>query len=67
MSNEHEVRRAVMALSVMECARAWWEDMRPIGWSLDEHLLHPDVNCPTDNESALARAVALAIKSGAYD
>lgn len=47
---------------VIECAERWWRSRRPIGWTIDDHLAQPVVNCVDAAEIALARAVARGMK-----
>ena len=41
-----------------EASIRWWESKRPVGWSEDQHLAEPTVDCASPAEQALARAVA---------
>jgi hypothetical protein len=43
---------------VAEAAAAWWKARRPSGWSLEQHLADPAVNCEGAREHQLAQAVA---------
>jgi hypothetical protein len=44
--------------AVAEAATAWWGRHRPCGWSLEQHLADPAVNCEGEYERQLAEAVA---------
>lgn len=44
--------------SLREAAQAWFAMKRPLLWSHSEHLQWPSVNCTSDEEVALAKAVA---------
>lgn len=44
---------------------AWWEELRPLGWSLRQHLDNPTVNTTSAAESKLAECVAEAVQCGA--
>jgi hypothetical protein len=44
--------------AVAEAAVAWWKERRPKGWSLEQHLADPMVNCGEDRERRLAGAVS---------
>lgn len=46
-------------------ALAWWEELRPLGWSLRQHLDNPTVNTTSAAESKLAECVAEAVQCGA--
>jgi hypothetical protein len=48
----------------MDDAKAWWEQRRPPGWSLEQHLSHPTVNCMSGYEISLAHAVASMVRFG---
>lgn len=48
---------------VEEAAKAWWEGLRPCGYSLEQHLANPTVNTTGEREACLAVAVASALKS----
>ena len=43
---------------VIKAALAWWEGRRPHGFTAQDHLRDPMVNCCGELERALARAVA---------
>lgn len=43
---------------VISSAKAWWENKRPKGWSLDEHLASPKVYTASEQEALLAARVA---------
>ena len=43
---------------VIKAALAWWEGRRPHGFTAQDHLREPMVNCSGELERALARAVA---------
>lgn len=43
---------------VLQSAFRWWRSHRPIGWSLEDHLKRPTVNCVTKLERQLARDVS---------
>lgn len=44
---------------VFKAALAWWEGRRPHGFTAQDHLREPMVNCCGELERALARAVAV--------
>ena len=46
----------------MDDAKAWWEQRRPAGWSLEQHLSNPTVNCTSGYEIGLAHAVASMVR-----
>ena len=48
----------------MNDAKAWWEQRRSAGWSLEQHLSHPTVNCTSGYEIGLAHAVASMVPFG---
>lgn len=52
---------------VLEAALKWWEGKRPLAWSREEHLKHPEVNTTTMWESVLARACAEYIAAGLWE
>lgn len=50
---------------VLQASLVWWEARRPVGWDLRQHLDQPTVNaCGSDDEKALAVAVATAVEIG---
>ena len=52
-------------LALMAAAKAWWEQGRPSGWSLEQHLNEPTIGCnSTEKEQALAKAVATWVGQG---
>lgn len=53
-----------LAKELHGAALAWWENHRPVGWSLRQHLDNPGVNCVGEQERSLAQAVAAAAESG---
>jgi hypothetical protein len=44
--------------AVAEAAVVWWTEHRPSGWSLEQHLTDPLVNCEGSHERRLAEAVS---------
>ena len=58
MNGENENPPAGARDAVTDAAIAWWESHRPLGWTLDDHLKTPDVNCTVTTEQELAYAVA---------
>lgn len=44
--------------AVADAAVAWWMKRRPSGWSLEQHLADPVVNCDGHAEQQLAGAAA---------
>jgi hypothetical protein len=44
--------------AVAKAAVAWWTQRRPRGWSLEQHLADPLVNCEGSHERRLAEAVS---------
>jgi hypothetical protein len=40
----------------MDDAKDWWEQRRPAGWSLEQHLSHRTVNYTSGYETGLAHA-----------
>lgn len=51
-------------LTLADAAKTWWEDLRPAGISVDEHLEIPTINCTNKREKNLARAVAEWVRVG---
>lgn len=52
-------------LALAAAAKAWWEDGRPQGWSLEQHLAHPTAgHDSSDAERALAAAVGEWLRQG---
>jgi len=47
---------------IKDMAIEWWESLRPIGWDLAKHLKSPTINCSTEKERNLARAIASHLK-----
>ena len=45
-------------LAVADAAVMWWVGKRPVLMSIEQHRAHPTINCATDSECRLARAVA---------
>jgi hypothetical protein len=43
---------------IMVGAVQWWENRRPVGWTLEQHLASPGVNQVTGPETELANSVA---------
>lgn len=44
----------------------WWKMRRPVGWTMEQHLANPGINCAgTDADKALAIAIgAMVAKIG---
>jgi hypothetical protein len=40
----------------------WWEGFRPNGWTIEDHLNNPTVNCKTEQEKNLALYIVKNIK-----
>lgn len=56
---KHEMDLAYKSLlDVSDAAVEWWAGRRPVGWSTEQHLGNPRVNCSTAREIALAQRVA---------
>lgn len=47
---------------VSRAALRWWKAHRPVGWTTDQHLAEPTVNCVGPNEHKLATEVARMVK-----
>jgi hypothetical protein len=45
-------------------AIAWWEGVRPLSFTLEDHLANPRINTSTDREKRLAEAVATYLQKG---
>jgi hypothetical protein len=45
-------------VEVAEAATHWWERIRPLAWTEQEHITTPTVNTTSARERALAEAVA---------
>lgn len=43
---------------IEQAAKRWWTAQRPEGWTLDQHLDEPTVNCTSKTSRDLATAVA---------
>lgn len=43
---------------LVEAAIGWWESRRPVVWDQAKHAANPTINCCTQSEDSLARAVA---------
>lgn len=66
----HELTRAKMTKleSVSRAAIAWWKGKRPCAWTAQEqHVANPTVNCCTDYENELAKAVAAFVGGEPYE
>ena len=50
--------------AVAEAAVTWWTQRRPSGWSLEQHLADPAVNCEGGHERQLAQAAARWVSLG---
>lgn len=64
MAHSIDKQREVMEQTGL-AALAWWEELRPLGWSLRQHLDNPTVNTTSAAESKLAECVAEAVQCGA--
>lgn len=64
MAHSIDKQREVMEQTRL-AALAWWEELRPLGWSLRQHLDKPTVNTTSAAESKLAECVAEAVQCGA--
>jgi hypothetical protein len=51
-------------LRLADSSKAWFRSKRPFMYSLEQHLEHPTINCVTEREKELAKAVANWIKKG---
>lgn len=49
---------------VIQAALAWWENLRPVGWGLRQHLDNPTINTMSKSECELAKRVANAVEVG---
>lgn len=47
-----------LLLAVADAAEVWWRSKKPIAWKRRKHFSNPTINCTTENEQALAKAVA---------
>lgn len=54
----------VSLLAVADNAKAWWRQLRPVGWDKRRHIRNPAVNTTTPRDEALARAVAEWVRHG---
>ena len=43
---------------LIDAALQWWQMRTPCGWTTNDHVKNPTVNCTTRHDSALARRVA---------
>ena len=43
---------------IEQAAKRWWTAQRPDGWTEDEHLANPTVNCKGKTACDLAKVVA---------
>jgi hypothetical protein len=59
---ERRFKLAQQKARVLKAAERWFAGRRPIGWSLALHLEQPQVNVATDNDKALATAVATLLR-----
>jgi hypothetical protein len=50
-------KRQLEAAVVAEAIIAW-RGHRPVGWTVDQHVENPTINCTRDSEKGLAVAVA---------
>lgn len=57
MKNDSDRFRAHEA-RVIKAAEKWFAGVRPVDWTLAQHLLQWQVNCPKDTEKEMAEAVA---------
>lgn len=48
-------------MTIKNSAMQWWEQHRPVRWTLQQHLQNPTINCATPAENNLARAVSHSI------
>lgn len=56
-----KLRDAINA-DLQAAAVHWWKQKQPLAYSHSEHLDNAEVNCTTDAEHMLARAVAAVLK-----
>ena len=52
------LRVSAARLHVVLAAVEWWQEKRPAGWDVHRHLAMPTMNCDTDAQVQLAKAVA---------
>lgn len=52
-----------LSIKVRAFAILWWKAKKPVSWDLMDYLVMPDINCSTDEEIVLARAVAELLRS----
>lgn len=52
-----------MSKRLEDAAIAWWEQRRPLRWTLNQHLRYPDVGVYTKSGEALAKEVARLVRS----
>lgn len=55
---------AEVLLALADQSIRWWEQKRPDGWTEEQHLKNPTVNCVTAEECKLAKSVRKWIKLG---
>ncbi len=60
VTEQHDTKAATL-----QAALAWWEALRPVSWTLRQHLDNPTINAGSKVEKALATAVAKAVEAGA--
>lgn len=62
----HSIDKQRTALEqTKQAALAWWESLRPVDWSLRQHIDNPTVNTASANERRMAEAVAASVECGA--
>lgn len=54
------------AHAVIEAAIQWWENLRPEGWTEEQHLVEPEVNTIDDLEGDMALKVAAVVRARRY-
>lgn len=55
---------AALLVKIADASKAWWEGMRPSGWSEEDHLANPCINCVGNREKSLARTISECVRNG---
>lgn len=55
---------ALATLAIVDAAKEWWRDHRPVAWSEDQHIDNPSVNISMPSGKRLAEAVSRMVKLG---
>ena len=55
---DKDPRNVASAYRVVNAVEAWWTNLRPVKWDVNQHLANSSVNCGSTAEAELAQTFA---------